>query len=426
MYQFRLDERHVHRSPFHSLRFQLAAILISSAYLPFIPLGLANGIETLRAPSTYNTLILCVAASVLTLFILRQVAGYYGLVISRWILPVFSTLFAASVSPLLFLRLPYSTYLIVASFVCSLGAFYVMAFLMARGRRAVCFIVPKGRATQIELHHTFDAVVLQRPILPKERNAVLVADLHASLGEEWERLLTEAALRGHPIYHFTHLREALTGKVEFDHLSENSFGTLLPTLAYNKIKRSIDFLAALASLPVLLPVLLVIALAIKLDSPGPALFRQRRMGHRGRIFSIIKFRTMEVIENGEDEGASVTLDGDTRITRLGRLLRRTRLDELPQVYNILRGEMSWIGPRPEAVSLSSQYANNIPYYRYRHLVRPGITGWAQVHQGHVTTVEDVRDKLCYDFYYVKNISFWIDVVIALRTFRVILTGFGAR
>ncbi len=245
-------------------------------------------------------------------------------------------------------------------------------------------------------------------------------------GRNGRRFITEAALRGNPVYHITQLREAMTGKVEFDHLSENSFGTLLPTLAYQKIKRAIDFVAALVLLPLLAPVLLIIALVIKLDSPGQAFFRQRRVGYRGHLFSIIKFRTMTVVEDGENGAASVTLEQDERVTRLGRFLRRTRLDELPQVFNILRGEMSWIGPRPEAVSLSNEYSVQIANYRYRHLVRPGISGWAQVHQGHVTTVEDIRDKLRYDFYYVKNLSFWIDVVIALRTARVVLNGFGAK
>jgi lipopolysaccharide/colanic/teichoic acid biosynthesis glycosyltransferase len=150
------------------------------------------------------------------------------------------------------------------------------------------------------------------------------------------------------------------------------------------------------------------------------------MGYRGRIFSMIKFRTMAVTEDGGDHRASITRENDQRITRVGRFLRRTRLDELPQVFNILTGEMSWIGPRPEAISLSNEYTKKIPNYRYRHLVRPGISGWAQVHQGHVTTLDGINEKLRYDFYYVKNISLWLDIVIALSTIRVIITGFGAK
>jgi lipopolysaccharide/colanic/teichoic acid biosynthesis glycosyltransferase len=121
-----------------------------------------------------------------------------------------------------------------------------------------------------------------------------------------------------------------------------------------------------------------------------------------------------------------TLDRDPRITRVGRILRRYRLDELPQVINILRGEMSWIGPRPEARELSDWYHSEIPFYGYRHIVRPGITGWAQVHQGHVHDVNAVVEKLQFDFYYIKYFSAWLDLLIVLRTVRTLLVGNGAK
>jgi len=122
----------------------------------------------------------------------------------------------------------------------------------------------------------------------------------------------------------------------------------------------------------------------------------------------------------------VTRDGDDRITRVGRFLRKTRLDELPQAWNILKGEMSWIGPRPEASELANWYEDQIPFYAYRHIVRPGITGWAQVNQGHVADVDEVRAKLRFDFYYIKNLSLWLDLLIALKTIRVVLGGIGAK
>ena len=122
----------------------------------------------------------------------------------------------------------------------------------------------------------------------------------------------------------------------------------------------------------------------------------------------------------------MTKQGDPRVTRLGRWLRLTRIDEVPQIINILRGEMSWIGPRPEALVLSQWYERELPFYRYRHIVIPGITGWAQVNQGHVSEVGDVHEKLHYDFYYIKNFSPWLDVVILLRTIETMLTGSGAR
>lgn len=146
------------------------------------------------------------------------------------------------------------------------------------------------------------------------------------------------------------------------------------------------------------------------------------------VFRVYKFRTMTVdkVAEGDPRNLAMTKIGDARITRLGRFLRRTRIDELPQAINILRGEMSWIGPRPEALALSLWYEKELPFYRYRHIVKPGISGWAQVNQGHVVEVDDVLGKLHYDFYYIKNFSPWLDVVITLRTIRTVLTGFGAR
>jgi len=128
----------------------------------------------------------------------------------------------------------------------------------------------------------------------------------------------------------------------------------------------------------------------------------------------------------DQRDSAMTKEGDNRITSIGHFLRHSRIDELPQLVNVLKGEMSWIGPRPEAMILSRWYEQEIPFYRYRHIVRPGITGWAQVSQGHVVEVTDVTSKLYYDFYYIKNYSLWIDILIVIRTIRTMMTGFGAK
>lgn len=426
MYQFRLDEHKVHRSVFHSLRMQLAWIVTAALVLPATAFIAVQGFEAMDRPATLFSAGLSVAASSATLLVLRQVGSILGIALSRWVLPVYFTAFGCLAGLFFLVRLPYSTILLGLSFAFSVLGFFALTSLMARHRRATCYVIPRGRAAKIDFASSLRTIMLDHPRMPASKRAVVVADMHADLGDEWERFLTEAALQGHPIYHIAQLREAMTGQVQFDHLSENSFGALIPTLTYNKLKRLIDLVCAIVVLPILLPLLALVGIAIKLDSPGPAFFVQRRMGYRGKFFRMIKFRTMTVTENGENRIASVTQHNDQRVTRIGRLLRPTRIDELPQVFNILRGEMSWIGPRPEAVSLSSEYASKIANYRYRHLVRPGLSGWAQVNQGHVTSVEDVQAKLCYDFYYVKNVSLWLDIVIALRTLNVIVTGFGAK
>ncbi len=204
----------------------------------------------------------------------------------------------------------------------------------------------------------------------------------------------------------------------------------VPAGAYAKWKRRLDLLTALLAGVVLIPFLLLLAFAIRLDSKGPVLFRQRRVGAGGIVFELFKFRTMyHSASAGSGEPVSaVTVDNDPRVTRLGRLLRRTRIDELPQILNVLRGEMSWIGPRPEAEILSNWYETELFSYRYRrrYLVRPGITGWAQVNQGHVSAVDDVISKLEYDLYYIANLSARLDLMVVIKTVRTVVTGFGSR
>jgi lipopolysaccharide/colanic/teichoic acid biosynthesis glycosyltransferase len=174
----------------------------------------------------------------------------------------------------------------------------------------------------------------------------------------------------------------------------------------------------------------MIEVAIRLDSPGPVFFRQKRVGYRGKSFTVYKFRTMkyepDMVEGEAEPHKVTTADDDDRVTRVGRWLRIKRLDEFPQMINILRGEMSFIGPRPEAVALSSWYQRELPFYRYRHVVRPGISGWAQINLGHVTDVDLVLGKLHYDFFYIKNFSPWLDALITLKTVGIMVRGIGAR
>ena len=214
----------------------------------------------------------------------------------------------------------------------------------------------------------------------------------------------------------------MTGKVEFHRHADNDFGALLPSLSYIRLKRGIDLAACVAlALPVALVIGLV-AVLIRFDSPGPVLYLAERTGYRGRRFTCFKLRTMRT----DLEGLSFTLESDPRITRLGAYLRKWRIDELPQIINVVRGEMSWIGPRPEQCELAEHYGANIPFYDYRHAVRPGLSGWAAVHQGNVGDVDAAREKLKYDFYYIKYFSFWLDALIVLKTVQTVLSGFGSR
>ena len=188
-------------------------------------------------------------------------------------------------------------------------------------------------------------------------------------------------------------------------------------------KRLFDVVGAAGALALLGPPMLLIAAAIRLSGPGGALYRQRRITRGGREFTILKFRTMRA--GAEDATGPVWASaGDPRVTRLGRLLRRTSLDELPQLINVLRGEMSIVGPRPERPQLVRQISEALPIYRVRHAVRPGITGWAQVNYSYGSSVEDARIKLEYDLYYLKHAGVVLDLLILLRTVPVMLRAEG--
>jgi sugar transferase (PEP-CTERM system associated) len=190
-------------------------------------------------------------------------------------------------------------------------------------------------------------------------------------------------------------------------------------------KRASDIVFALVLLILALPVMLLTALLIALEDGGSVLYRQERVGLRGKTFNVLKFRTMH--KDAEKDGkASWAVVGDKRVTALGRLLRRSRIDELPQLINVLRGEMSLVGPRPERPVFVSMLTEQIPFYGVRHSVKPGLTGWAQVRYSYGATVEQSMKKLEYDLYYVKNHTIFLDLLILLETIRVVLLGEGAR
>lgn len=255
------------------------------------------------------------------------------------------------------------------------------------------------------------------------RYNAIIADFRQDIAPEWERLLALAALRGIPVFHVKQFREMLSGRVAVDHLWENTVVGSLPALIYPTIKRLVDLIAAIVLLPVVVPVIVIVGIVVRIESPGPAIFRQQRTGYGGRKFWIYKLRSMTA--DAPQTGTAFTQKSDPRVTRFGAFIRQYRLDELPQIFNIILGDMSWIGPRPEAVQLATWYEQEIPFYAYRHIVRPGITGWAQVNQGNVAQIDAARIKLEYDFFYIKHFSFWLDAIIVIKTIRTILTRFGA-
>lgn len=242
------------------------------------------------------------------------------------------------------------------------------------------------------------------------------------------RELLALRLSGIKVEDATAILEKITGKIDVGSLYPSwlifSEGFRLnPTFLL--VRRVVSVLASLACLIVFLPLIPFIILAIKLDSAGAATYRQERVGRNGVVFSCYKFRTMRA-DAEADTGPTWATDDDPRITRVGRVLRYARLDEIPQLYNVLRGDMGFIGPRPERPEFVEKLSREIPYYQLRHIVRPGITGWAQIRYKYGSSVEDALQKLQYDLFYIKNMSLGLDFWIIVQTIKVILLGRGAQ
>ncbi len=235
-------------------------------------------------------------------------------------------------------------------------------------------------------------------------------------------ILTTLKLHHVRLYSALAVAEALSGRVP-DEVLESELWQPDGNPAYDLLKRVLDLTAVLLTAPLWLPLGLLVALAVRLDSPGPALFSQWRTGLHGQPFLIHKFRSMRHTPQDTPKFADKS---DPRITRLGAFLRQTRLDEIPQLWNVLRGQMSLIGPRPEQTAFVQQFAHDIPSYPWRHLVRPGLTGWAQVQQGYAAGAQETAIKLSYDLYYVSHYSLAMDLLILAKTLRTVLTGHGAR
>jgi sugar transferase (PEP-CTERM system associated) len=256
-----------------------------------------------------------------------------------------------------------------------------------------------------------------------DRVVVSLADARGNLPMDD---LLDMKMRGVTFDYLASVYERYTGKIAIENLRPSwlifsaGFRATPRMLA---IKRLLDVVISLVALVVAAPILLLVGLAVKLSSPGPVLYHQRRVGERGRVFTLHKFRSMRV-DAEASSGAVWSRAGDTRTTKIGRFLRKVRLDELPQLWNVLRGDMSLVGPRPERPEFIQQLTETIPYYGQRHVVKPGLTGWAQVRYAYGSTVEDAMEKLQYDLFYIKNLSLGMDLLIALTTLKTVLSRQG--
>ncbi len=342
----------------------------------------------------------------------------------RYVIPIFIFWLSIFLLLVLVFRLSYSIYFIFFSSVFMLLILLFFEYIGDFSREKIIAYIPLGRVDTPDIPLIKWKKLRSCKMIKKNCVDAIMVDLRYDLPSDWIDFLTECTLVGVPVYHSTRLIELISGRTRIDHMYENDLGSLLPSKTYQMIKRLLDIIVVVMSLPIILPVMIFVGLIVIVDTRGWCIFSQVRVGQGGKPFTMYKFRSMN--KNAEKGGPKFAQYDDSRITFFGKFIRKTRIDELPQLLNVLKGEMSLIGPRPEQIEFTEKFKQKIAFYRYRHIVKPGISGWAQVEYGYTSTSDATRVKLEYDFYYIKNFSFSLDLLIFFKTIKTVLTGFGSR
>jgi len=373
-------------------------------------------------PNQSITLALLAGIYVIAAYLSRHIAKFAGGQATTWTLGAALLAIGLVVTSVLLFRISYARASLVVGILLLLFLQYLSIKINQRFRQLKFAVVPSPGYQEMPTARNVQWRPLDRPSLNNCRYDGLVVDMDADMDDDWIRFVSHCSINGLPVLDRRRVQEALQGKVNLARLKSTDLGDLQPSPIYLSVKRALDILISLSLLPLLIPTCLLMALLIRLDSPGNALFVQQRVGRGNRVFSMYKFRSMRPDSSDKPQFA----DEDAhRITRLGAFIRRFRIDELPQIFNVLKGDMSLIGPRPEQPGFVEQFEQDVPFYSYRHIVRPGITGWAQVAHGYAVDTESTREKVEHDFYYIKNLSFGLDTLIIMRTIKTVLTGFGA-
>ena len=405
-------------------KLRLASIfcLLLSLATPIVVVGLQSTFsQSFYQDGRLNSLLLVGLANAASLLVLSRLRRLPTVRLETIFPAIYLLFLSLGVVVLLLTRVSYSLSMMLPSaLIFGVSLMFVLLRVHRRHMRVGLFdheledlVAPHASVTK--LHHPKD--IVDAPIdLVVARFAQ--PNVASSMVMQRAMMLSDVPMIG-----LADFLEASEGMVQPDRIPSLNQVAFDQRLAYQFVKRIFDLVLAMLMLPAALLLAGPIALAIKQTSPGPVLFRQARMGWRGKTFVIFKFRTMRTDHEGQ--GFTISKD-EERITSVGKFLRKTRLDEIPQLINIIKGEMSWIGPRPESLELAKWYCRDVPLFRIRHLVRPGISGWAQVNQGYAAGVEDVTVKVRYDLYYIKHLSLWLDITILLKTIIVVLSGRGSR
>lgn len=406
---------------FRFLPVQLLIGLLLCTWIPYLFFDWNYLAQGFNKASTFNVFI-SGTLTLLTLFTLNLIRQFPGINSSSYILPIFSFWFIVIFIISSVTYSPFSTVYYCLSSVCLLSYLFSINIVNRHHTIQTLAYIPIGRAKDMpEQVPSAEWLKLDTTNLNRKVNGI-VTDLHSyDLTDDWQEFIANKTLEGIPVYHHRNIRESLTGRVKINHMYENDLGSLLPSDNYMMVKYCFDLLIILTLLPAVMIICILTAIAIKLDDGGKVFYMQSRVGYRGKTIKVYKFRSMY-----EESKEILTVDNDDRITKVGKFIRKTRIDELPQFLNVVKGEMSLIGPRAEFIDFAIKLEQQVPFFNYRHIVKPGISGWAQVNQGYATGAEETQLKIEYDFYYIKHISFTLDLLIFFRTIHTTLTGFGSR
>ena len=313
--------------------------------------------------------------------------------VSAQILPLWLSLTAFGLGAVLIFRLEYSTVFITINWFFGLAILFTAEKLLRMNNVMILAVMPNVDL-KMTMGGRMNVIRIDGYSLPDKPISAVIATAEEIINPLYARVLTQLAINKIPILQDEHFREQMTGRLNHRNVDAPDLMQLRPYRRYMVIKRFSDIVMASIGVILLSPLMIIIAILIRLESTGAPIFIQRRIGEGGRVFNMYKFRSM--VKDADVDGAKFATTDDARITRIGRLIRKLRIDELPQLINVIGGSMSMIGPRPEQKALVEKLSDEIPLYSFRHAVRPGITGWAQVMQGYADDVSSTDVKLSFD------------------------------
>jgi len=378
----------------------------------------------LNAPQHINVLFGSLIGYLVSSTTLHRLGGIPGNRPLSYIVPVLIASLLSITAFIIFTRIDYSRTVLLLSLCIVPFVTYAEFKLRQYLQTGRYVVIPFGFYKELIRLNPTKFYTIKKPSFVARDTIGIIVDSNEQLPANWQQFIAAELSKGTLVVDSVAAYESISGKSPLDHYGELAGHELLPSQTYLTAKRLLESSLVLISAPVILPLIGIVAIAVKTESRGPAFFVQRRVGKGGRAFNMYKIRSMRT--NSEENGAQFAGEDDPRITRIGRFIRKMRIDELPQFLNILKGDMALIGPRPEQAAFVQEFEKVIPLYSFRHIVRPGITGWAQVTHGYAADEDGTREKLAHDFYYVKNLSIWLELDIIFKTIKTMITGFGAR